>query len=176
MSKKTQSGDDLGVGDRILILMRHAKSDWSDESLSDRDRTLNDRGRRDAPRMARWLDESGLVPDMILSSASQRTRETAELMTAEWSSEPTTLLSESLYLATPDEILRAVRSDACDARRLMVLAHNPGMAHLISHLSGEMVDMPTAAIAVFQIPETDWSNLGSSTSMSRIELMKPKAL
>lgn len=176
MSKKPQSRDPAEAEDRILILMRHAKSDWGDESLSDHDRPLNKRGRRDAPRMARWLEASGLVPDVILSSSSERTRETANLMTAEWSSEPTILLSESLYLATPSEILHTVRSDACEARRLLVLAHNPGMAHLVSQLSGEAVDMPTAAIAVFRIPGTDWGDVRSGTPMSRIELMKPKAL
>lgn len=176
MSKTTQTGDPFAADDRILILMRHAKSDWGDESLSDRERPLNRRGRRDAPRMAQWLAESDLIPDLILSSSSERTRETAELMKGEWSSEPTTLLTEALYLATPDEILSTVRSDACDAQRLLVLAHNPGMTQLVSHLSGEMVEMPTAAIVVFRIPGSDWSDLGPSTPMTRVERMKPKAL
>ena len=58
---------DLDTG-RLLILMRHAKSDWSDSSLSDHDRPLNSRGQRDAPRMANWLAESDWIPDVVLSS------------------------------------------------------------------------------------------------------------
>ena len=69
--------------------MRHAKSDWSDDSLADHERRLNPRGRHDAPRMADWLAEVDLVPDMILSSTSVRTRETVELMLHQWSAEPT---------------------------------------------------------------------------------------
>lgn len=176
MSKNVQSGDDSDTEDRILILMRHAKSDWGDESLSDHDRPLNHRGRRDAPRMAQWLEQQGLVPDVILLSSSVRTRETAELMSAEWSSEPTLLPTENLYLAAPDDILSTVSSDACDAKRLLVLAHNPGMAYLVSQLSGEMVDMPTAALAVFRVTDGDWGNCGSGATLERLDYMKPKAL
>jgi phosphohistidine phosphatase len=176
MTETTYALDDSRPEDRLLILMRHAKSDWGDESLSDHDRQLNRRGRRDAPRMARWLAEADIVPDVILSSSSVRTQETAELMTSEWSVEPTVLFSESLYLATPEAILGTVRSDAGDARRLMVLAHNPGMAHLVSHLSDQIADMPTAAIAVFRLSCKDWSEIQPSTPMSLVELMKPKAL
>ena len=118
--------------DRFLILMRHAKSDWSDESIADHDRPLNGRGRRDAPRMARWLTEIDMVPDLILSSTSARTRETIGLMMDEWSTPPETCFSESLYLAAPMTMLLTAQSDGRDARRLMLLAHNPGMTHLVS--------------------------------------------
>ena len=173
---KSESSSDARVADRILILMRHAKSDWGDESLSDHQRPLNHRGKRDAPRMATWLAEIDMVPDMILSSSSERTRETVALMTEQWSMEPTTSFSESLYLATPETILSTIRSDACDAIKLVVVAHNPGMAHLVSSLAEEFVEMPTAAVAIFKIPASDWSSLQTSTSMSLLQLMRPKAL
>jgi phosphohistidine phosphatase len=176
MTEKTNPSSDPRGQDRVLILMRHAKSDWNDESLSDHDRPLNERGQRDAPRMAQWIAENDLIPDVILSSSSVRTRETVGLMTDEWSIEPTISLSETLYLATPEAILRTVRSDACDARRLMVVAHNPGMAHLVSSLGDQIIEMPTAAIAVFQLSDLDWSEVQSSTPMRLVHFMRPKAL
>lgn len=171
----SESKTDLQSLDRFLILMRHAKSDWSDESLSDHERPLNARGKRDAPRMANWLTKIEMVPDVVLSSDSQRTRDTCALMSEQWQQQPTVLFSESLYLAGPDEICRAVRSDAWDAKRLMVIAHNPGMAYLVSGLADELIDMPTAAIAVFQVDE-DFSQLRPGSPIQLMHYMRPKAL
>ena len=160
---------------RILIAMRHAKSDWSDGSLSDHDRPLNKRGCRDAPRMAHWLDDLSFVPDLILSSTSERTRQTAALMRQEWKRDPVVSYTPSLYLAGPDAITKAIRSDGCDAKRLMVLAHNPGIAHFVSVLAGQQLDMPTAAIAVFQVAAEDWSRFNSD-DVALVQYMRPKAL
>lgn len=175
-TKKTVPERDPAGQCRFLILMRHAKSDWGDESLSDHDRPLNERGRRDSRRMAQWLEATDMVPDLILSSSSVRTRETVGLMTDQWTIEPIVTYCQSLYLATPEAILSAVRSDACDAGKLMVVAHNPGITHLVSSLSGQIVEMPTAAIAVFQLSMVDWSELRPGTPMKLVHFMRPKAL
>ncbi|EMI20588.1 phosphohistidine phosphatase, SixA [Rhodopirellula maiorica SM1] len=132
-----------------LILMRHAKSDWSDGGLSDHDRPLNKRGKRDAPQMAEWLREIDCLPNVVLCSSAVRTRETLERMQSSFGSDVVVSYSESLYLASPETISNVIASDHCDASTVMVLAHNPGMAYLVSQLAGQMVDMPTAAIAYF---------------------------
>ena len=176
MTKTIERSEDPNTETRFLILMRHAKSDWGDDTLSDHDRPLNPRGRRDAPRMAQWLSEVDMVPDLILSSASERTRETVSLMSGQWSTARTALFSETLYLATPESIIESINHDGGDASRLLVLAHNPGMAHLVSVLSNQFVDMPTAAIAIFQTQRTDWSDFQSDDSMSLVHYMRPKAL
>lgn len=173
---KTESSRKPKVADRFLILMRHAKSDWGDESLSDHERPLNHRGKRDAPRMAEWLAKIDMVPDTILSSSSQRTRETVALMTGQWTTDPTVSFREELYLATPETILRTIRSDACDATKLMIVGHNPGITHLVSGLAEEFTDMPTAAIAIFKISASDWSSVQTSTPMNLMQFMRPKAL
>ena len=173
MSKSSKS---TAPSTRFLIVMRHAKSDWGDTSLSAHDRPLNDRGCRDAPRMARWLHEIGMVPDLVLSSTSQRTRDTFDLMRQEWGGDVVVCYSEPLYLAAPEAILRTIQSDGCGAERLMVLAHNPGISHFVTKLAGQSVDMPTAAIAVFQVDTDDWSQLASGGPASLIHYMRPKAL
>lgn len=176
MSNTTDPTRDTPIEGQFLILMRHAKSDWGDEALTDHDRPLNSRGRRDAPRMARWLESVGLVPDRILSSTAQRTRETVSLMSQAWTNSPHTMFRESLYLATAETMLQSISQQGRDASRLMVLAHNPGIAHLVSHLSDQFVDMPTAAIAIFQLEKMAWNRIRPDQTMNLVHYMRPKAL
>ena len=166
---------DLDTG-RLLILMRHAKSDWSDSSLSDHDRPLNSRGQRDAPSMANWLAESDWIPDVVLSSSSQRTCDTFRLMAEQWDQEPTVSFSQDLYLAAPEAILDSIRGDGIDANQLMVLAHNPGISYLASLLAEQSIELPTAAVAVFRVDVEQWSDLRQSTPIQLVDFMRPKAL
>lgn len=164
------------AAERYLVLMRHAKSDWGDPSLADHDRPLNRRGKRDSPRMAQWLAETGFMPDVVLSSSSTRTRETIGLMIEQWGAEPTVSFSKELYLATPDTILECIRAEAVEAQCLMVLAHNPSISYLASLLSGDSIEMPTAAVAVFKVEVDQWHDMRESTPIELTEYMRPKAL
>jgi phosphohistidine phosphatase len=159
-----------------LILMRHAKSDWSDASLSDHARPLNRRGRRSAPLMADWLSDIGSIPDVILSSTSERTKETVQLMLPTWNRDPVVSYSDALYLASPQLILKTIRSDACDATTLMAVAHNPGIAMLVSALAERSIEMPTAAVAVFDVLVDNWHSLRGAPDVRLVEHMRPKAL
>ncbi|QDV83070.1 phosphohistidine phosphatase [Stieleria magnilauensis] len=143
-----------------LILMRHAKSDHDDPALSDHDRPLAKRGRRDTPRMADWLAEQGCVPDVILCSSSVRTRETTELLLDHWDKKPVVVSCEDLYLSSPNTMLEIIGSRHRDAASVMVLAHNPGTAMLVSMLANQSLEMVTAAVAIFDVD--DWSALGQA--------------
>lgn len=138
-----------------LLLMRHAKSDWDDRSLSDHQRPLNRRGIWDTPRMADWIESVDAVPDLILCSTATRTRQTAQLLLERWSAQknsatpPAIEHLESLYLSSAETIFRLINEKNDSAMRLMVIAHNPAMTSLTSHLANQSVDMPTAAVAVF---------------------------
>ena len=84
---------------RRLIVMRHAKSSWSSGAQSDHQRPLNDRGRRDAPRVATALVDANWLPDLILSSDAQRTRETYDGMAVSFPGEISVQFLSSFYLA-----------------------------------------------------------------------------
>lgn len=161
---------------RLLMLMRHAKSAYSDASQTDHERPLNDRGRRDTPRMARWLAEQGRLPSLILCSSSTRTRETVRRLIEGWEAEPTLAVTDDLYLASPETILDVIRGDGCDAERLMVVAHNPGISQLASLLRTEALEMPTAAVASFDFEDGDWGRLRSANQVQLRDFMKPKSL
>ena len=136
-----------------LALVRHAKSDWGDPGLDDHDRPLNDRGMRDAPRMARQLAESGFRADLILSSTALRARTTAEAFAAELGMAVS--LDPELYGA-PARVLLAAAA-ATRAPGVLVVAHDPGMSVLAAHLSDDAIGhMPTCAVATFTWEVDDW--------------------
>lgn len=142
-----------------LILVRHAKSSWSYHDLDDHSRPLNKRGRKSAAAIGNWLKQESYMPGVILSSTSQRTRETCELMDLG----APVLFDERLYLAEPDTMLACLK----EAQRsvVLMLGHNPGIAAFAEGLVKEppahdrFYDYPTCAtlVADFDIPS--WSEL-----------------
>ncbi|TWU57820.1 SixA phosphatase family protein [Rubripirellula reticaptiva] len=161
---------------KTLVLMRHAKSDWGDSSLSDHDRPLNKRGNRDAPIMGKWLADVAPTPSLVLSSSAVRTQETVAAMTSNWSTQPTIRLLESLYLAGPEAIWRTAASEGGQHDCVMMLGHNPGMSQLTSLMADRGIEMPTACMAIFRLSITRWSEWSKDTDLEFVQFMSPKLL
>lgn len=165
-----------------LLLARHAKSSWDHPDLSDKERPLNDRGRQSAPRVGQALFDGDLQPDLVLSSTSQRTRETWALMEGLL---PGTEVDfrDSLYLASPGELLSEIAGVDDNVTTLMTLAHNPGTHALASALaqSGQPEDVmalrskfPTGAVAVIELPTQQWRDVGAGGRL--VGFIRPRLL
>lgn len=161
---------------KTLLLMRHAKSDWNQPGLSDHDRPLNDRGRRAAPQMAHKLCESGLQVDIILASSAVRVQETVELLQQHWSPPVEVLTRPALYLASAQQIMAEVQCLHDTWRSALVVAHNPGLAALVSQLANQDLEMPTAAVAVFQFNVDQWSKILTDGAPQMVSLWKPREI
>jgi phosphohistidine phosphatase len=147
---------------RRLTLVRHAKSDWSLPGQNDWDRPLNKRGQRDAPDMARRLRARRLRPDLILSSPAVRALTTATVFARELKVPAAQVVQdERLYLASPADLLAAIRELGGEARHLMVFGHNPGFTDGANRLSaGERIDnLPTCGVFTAEFDLRDWSAL-----------------
>lgn len=160
---------------KTLLLLRHAKSSWKDESLPDHERPLNKRGKKAAPLMGRLLRNEGLVPDLVLSSTAMRARRTAEhVMEAAELEGPLRLIDE-IYLATAGTLLDvAARLPSDQVRRLLLVGHNPGMEDLVAMLSGHPRAFPTAALAVFDLEIEHWHDLGPGVGAHERGLWLPR--
>lgn len=161
---------------KTLIIMRHAKSSWDNPGLADYDRPLNKRGLRDASRMAQWLSESELIPDQVIASAACRANQTASIVTNELALETDIFETRDLYLSDYDAYLEQVSYLPNNVETVLVIGHNPTMESLVYLLSGESVSMPTAAIAVIQLPIDTWSNQVTSASANLVKHVFPKSL
>ncbi|WP_030618943.1 SixA phosphatase family protein [Streptomyces sclerotialus] len=141
---------------RRIVLLRHAKAEWSQES--DHERPLAERGRRDAPAAGRWLAGAGINPDLTLCSTALRTRETWKLCVHELPQRPKTVYEDRLYEASLGELIALVNEVPDEVDDLLVVGHNPGMHALADALSGEADGeslarmnrggFPTASLAV----------------------------
>lgn len=147
---------------RQLILIRHAKSDWSFD-LSDHDRPLNPRGRRAAPAIGDWLRAKGALPDEVLSSTAARTRETLDLLGIPAPAR----FERALYLAAPETMLDVLKSGVGDA--VLMLGHNPGIAELAAGLvkaspqHPRFEAYPTCATLVARFDIDTWQDLRPGT-------------
>ena len=161
---------------KTLIIMRHAKSSWDSLGLADYDRPLNKRGLRDASRMAQWLSESELIPAQVIASAACRPNQTASIVTNELALETEIFETRDLYLSDYEAYLEQVSYLPNDVETVLVIGHNPTMESLVYLLSGESVSMPTAAIAVIQLPIDTWSDQVTSASANLVKHVFPKRL
>ncbi|MDA8744676.1 histidine phosphatase family protein [Rubripirellula amarantea] len=161
---------------RQILLMRHAKSDWGDRSLSDHERPLNLRGLHDAPRMAHWLATNDLIPDLILCSTAVRARETVDLMMKCWSGSTKLVHLSDLYLAVPETIIEIIAQNGDGACRVMVMAHNPGISAAVGAMTQHFHQMPTAAVAVIDVQCEAWRDLKADGKSVLMLEMRPKAL
>ncbi|MFZ5893945.1 MAG: SixA phosphatase family protein [Myxococcota bacterium] len=161
---------------KSLLVLRHAKASRDDESLTDHDRPLTKRGLKAAQRMGALLREESLLPELVLSSTAVRARNTAELAAREAGVVRDIVFLAQLYLAEPPAYLEALRKLDEPNARVLVVGHNPGIETLIYRLTGEAEHMPTAALAVCELPIDAWSQLGPETRGSLVRVFRPKGL
>ncbi len=150
------------MSERTLILLRHAKSDWSEDEV-DIIRPLAKRGRRQAPDAGRWLDANIGGIDLAVVSPANRARSTWDLVSTELEVSPRTRIDDRLYAASDLELLGVVRELPDDVDTVVLVGHNPGIEDLVSRLTGECVAMPTSALAVIVVTGS-WSTAGHSSA------------
>jgi len=133
-----------------LLLMRHAKSSWSDGTLTDHERPLNKRGRKSAEAVGAALYARGYAPDIIWSSDSKRTRETAMLLIRTIPGAQQANYNPDFYHASADQVLSICGKQIEPDGNLMLLGHNPGWASLHEYFTRQSADFPTAACTVLK--------------------------
>ncbi len=143
-----------------LYLMRHAKSDWSGYYVSDFERTLNKRGKHDAPMMGEILKEK-IAPDLIVSSPAVRAKLTAEAVAEKLGYDPAKIrFEEDIYEASATELLRIVHELPDDAQEVLLIGHNPGLTDLINRFGNVRLDnLPTASLVGFAFDVAHWREI-----------------
>ena len=151
---------------RELLILRHAKSAWDTDAATDFDRPLSKRGRRDAPRVGRFLLEQNLVPDYVVSSPAERARQTVTGVCGEMGIGPEQInWDDRIYHGYAGALLSVLNDCPNDSKRVLIAGHNPGLEILLQNLCDHEIPMPddyklmpTAAVAHLEIL-SEWKNL-----------------
>jgi phosphohistidine phosphatase len=135
-----------------LFLIRHAKSSWDKQELSDFDRPLNKRGKRNGPEMAARLAGLCVVPDLILASPAKRAKKTAIYMAKGTGYSPEKIrYSEGLYMGSMDYYITLLENNFKTADTIFLVGHNFTITDLAAHLSGQsIVNVPTCGVVALE--------------------------
>lgn len=148
---------------KTLLVIRHAKSSWDAINIDDFARPLNERGKRDAPRMGKRLKEREIHPDLILSSPAKRALSTSKKI-AKILSYPEANIKTDRQLYHPDEetILSVVQGLKDNFNHVILCSHNPGLTDFVNTLmSGEfdIDNVPTCGVVALELDVERWSDV-----------------
>lgn len=148
---------------KTLLIVRHAKSSWDSADISDIDRPLNDRGKRDAPVMAQRLIKAGVVIDRFVSSPAKRARSTAEHFAHAYDRKSKEILQvPDLYHADIPLFKQVVAGLDDDDDTVAIFSHNPGITAFANALTDIRLDnMPTCAIFAVRNEVAHWKDFFS---------------
>lgn len=165
-----------------LLILRHAKSAWNTDAATDLERPLTGRGRRASTRMAKWLRDHELEPDITLSSPAVRCRETLQsIVGSDGRCGPRPEFHDDLYGADVDTWLRRLQELDESTTTALICGHNPGLEDLSLQLSADPLPradngklLTTAAIIELDF-DGPWAEL-SPDSCRLVELVRPRSL
>ncbi|MDX4071422.1 histidine phosphatase family protein [Aliarcobacter skirrowii] len=150
---------------RELILIRHAKSDWSNPFLDDFERPLNKRGEKNAPFMAKILKKEIQKPDLIISSPSFRTKLTLEYFLKEFEYKGEVIFEKSIYEAPFENLLKVIKNIDDKYKTIFLIGHNPGLNDLANFLLGSFEDnIPTSGVLKIDFDTNSWKNISKDNS------------
>ncbi|MDX4012560.1 SixA phosphatase family protein [Aliarcobacter skirrowii] len=150
---------------RELILIRHAKSDWSNPFLDDFERPLNKRGEKNAPFMAKILKKEIQKPDLIISSPSFRTKLTLEYFLKEFEYKGEVIFEKSIYEAPFENLLKVIKNIDDKYKTIFLIGHNPGLNDLANFLLGSFEDnIATSGVLKIDFDTNSWKNISKDNS------------
>lgn len=154
------------AGMKTLFLVRHAKSSWSTPGMRDFDRPLNERGMNDAPKMASFLQKSGITPDLIVSSPAKRALTTARFFASVFRiNESDIVLNPDIYEAEPTDVLRIISELPETSSTVMIFGHNPTFTDIANRFSEDIIEnVPTCGVVCIKSRVEKWNELFEGNS------------
>jgi phosphohistidine phosphatase len=149
---------------KTLILVRHAKSSWDTPDTNDIDRPLNERGKKDAPEMAKRLKDRKIDIDLFVSSPAKRARKTAKYFAEEFDVKKEDIkIVDDLYLASQSSFLKTITALGDKKDVVALFSHNPGITEFANSLTNTRIDdMPTCSVFALKVDTKSWADFESA--------------
>jgi len=162
---------------KTVILMRHGKSSWADFNVGDHERQLLDVGIKKTKKVAVYLKDKNIFPDMILSSTATRAFETAKIIASQIGYPIDKIkTSKNIYHAGADEIFDEIFQFDNDIESVMIFGHNPTFTDFVNIYQRPQIDnLPTSAVASISFKTDKWENVPMAKAKMEF-LISPKML
>ncbi|HVU83657.1 MAG TPA: histidine phosphatase family protein [Puia sp.] len=133
---------------KTLFLVRHAKSVNHLTAAADFNRTLNERGIRDATEMAKKLVKNNIMIDRFVSSPAIRAKLTAEFFVNQYNRKAEEIqFVPGLYHGSPEIFDRVISGFDDQFDHVAVFAHNPGITDYAASLTSTRIShIPTGSV------------------------------
>ena len=120
-----------------ITLIRHGKAEISDFRTKDFDRSLSLRGQQNSSAVGDFLARHKMLPELVLVSPANRTRETYEFMKRHWPNNISVKFIDKLYEASASTLLEVIINHGGDQENIAVIGHNPSLVILLNHMVGQ---------------------------------------
>ena len=150
---------------KTLYIVRHAKSSWKEQGLTDFERPLNQRGLHDAPFMGKLMADKKEVPDLILSSPANRAISTAKIFRSQLHLDKKTIVEEEIiYEAGLGNLIKIINNLSETYNSVMLFGHNPGLTYLANYLGDKSIDnIPTCGIVKITFDINSWDEVSDGS-------------
>jgi phosphohistidine phosphatase len=145
-----------------IIIVRHAKTEEIYDGITDFERMLLKRGKKDAEKISNILKKNGFIPDLMISSPAIRAKQTALIFAKEFGiPENNILIKDFLYGPyTTAEFLKPINEADEKISTIMLFGHNPNFAHMIFRLTKSFsAHLPTSAAAGIDFEAKTWKEI-----------------
>lgn len=145
---------------KTVLFLRHGKSDWDAPFDHDHERPLAKRGRKAAKAVGRYLSYIEVIPDGIVSSTALRARDTVSIASEAGSWDAPIRESQTLYGASPEQLIKVIQSEPDDTERLLLVGHEPTWSETVGMLIGQgNIRFPTASVACIDFHVDSWASV-----------------
>ncbi len=146
---------------KTLYIVRHAKSSWDHPGLDDDERPLLGKGVKRTLKIARYLQDKHISPDLLISSHAVRAHETAKIIAGIIGiSEDNIIISSKLYHGSADHIYNELFGLSDNIDSVMIFGHNPTFTSFANHFLDDKIEwMPTSAVVSVSFETERWAEL-----------------
>jgi phosphohistidine phosphatase len=155
---------------KVLYIVRHAKSSWDYENISDIDRPLKLKGIRNAYEIARQLKIERNIPEFFISSPANRALHTACIFLNVFEISFDKLkINPVLYGDGITGILQVIGSQPSTLRKLMIFGHNPDFSDLArTYVKQPLLEIPSGGVVILTFDSMEWSNISRENLKNEI--------
>lgn len=163
---------------KVLLILRHAKSSWKDKKVDDHDRPLNNRGRREAIKMGEHLKERNIFPDTIITSSALRAIETTKYLCRHSGYKNLIEVNFSLHRGGIDAYINALATVSNDKQKLMIIGHNPDLEELVGTLINRKMRIPTCTLVQLKLSIENWKSIDLHCNFRSelVDIWRPKKI